>query len=171
MTDEIWKPISGFEGYFISNKGRVKSMRRNRELILKQYISSWSPYKFVTLTKDWKTNKRKTRYIHKLVLTAFVQERPDGMECCHKDGNPLNNNLDNLRWDTHHNNCMDKVANGTGKLTNSDAARIHQLKKEGWVQNDIAELYNVSKGNVSSILNGRIFKDVYRLVSGSDVKL
>jgi len=34
------------------------------------------------------------------------------MECCHEDGNPANNRLDNLRWDTHSANCKEKQRHG-----------------------------------------------------------
>jgi hypothetical protein len=32
---------------------------------------------------------------------------------CHNDGNPLNNKLDNLRWDTFLNNSLDMIKHGT----------------------------------------------------------
>lgn len=48
-----------------------------------------------------------------VVLMAFVGPRPDGMECCHYDGNHRNNHLDNLRWDTHAANAADMKRHGT----------------------------------------------------------
>lgn len=35
------------------------------------------------------------------------------MECCHNDGNPSNNIVENLRWDTHSGNMMDRTLHGT----------------------------------------------------------
>jgi len=35
------------------------------------------------------------------------------MEACHNDGNNLNNELENLRWDTHKNNIGDSIIHGT----------------------------------------------------------
>ena len=51
------------------------------------------------------------KYIHRLVLEAFVGPCPNGAEGCHWDDNPLNNNLENLRWDTRSANRQDAVRN------------------------------------------------------------
>lgn len=51
--------------------------------------------------------KLKTRPLPHLILEAFVGPRPPGLEACHNDGNPLNNRLGNLRWDTHESNMED----------------------------------------------------------------
>lgn len=46
--------------------------------------------------------------IHKLVLEAFVGERPSGMQACHGNGDKTDNRLVNLRWDTVKANHRDK---------------------------------------------------------------
>lgn len=106
------------------------------------------------MTKDWRklknrannggymgcqlTRKNKCYHfsIHIAVLTAFVGERPEGMQGCHNDGNKSNNTLDNLRWDTPKNNHKDRESHGTGtfgegnpnaKLNNNDVAKIKRL--------------------------------------------
>jgi hypothetical protein len=35
------------------------------------------------------------------------------MECCHYDGDPANNRVGNLRWDTRSSNNLDAVRHGT----------------------------------------------------------
>ena len=52
--------------------------------------------------------KKKMRLAHRLVLEAFVGPCPQGQEACHRDGNAANNELSNLRWDTHLANCQDR---------------------------------------------------------------
>ncbi len=54
-------------------------------------------------------------YVHVLVLTAFRGHCPAGMEGCHNDGDPKNNRLSNLRWDTHSANQKDGFRHGTMK--------------------------------------------------------
>lgn len=54
----------------------------------------------------------KNKYIHRLVLEAFVGPCPDGMEALHSDGNKTNNNVDNLRWGTPSENNRDIVKHG-----------------------------------------------------------
>src|SRR4051812_31439367 len=39
-----------------------------------------------------------TFLVHRLIMEAFVGPRPDGLQCCHGDGNPANNAISNLRW-------------------------------------------------------------------------
>lgn len=46
--------------------------------------------------------------VHHMVLEAFVGPRPMNTEGCHADGCSKNNRLDNLRWDTHSANELDK---------------------------------------------------------------
>lgn len=52
------------------------------------------------------------RKVHRLVLEAFVGPRPDAYQGCHYDGDPTNNRLDNLRWDTASANNKDRVRHG-----------------------------------------------------------
>ena len=42
------------------------------------------------------------------------------MEGCHNDGNPLNNRLENLRWDTHLENCRDTIRHGRSVQKNRE---------------------------------------------------
>lgn len=60
---------------------------------------------------------RKRHYSgHRLVYEAFVGPIPKGMVCCHSDGNPRNNRVDNLRVDTQRANIADKKAHGTHQV-------------------------------------------------------
>lgn len=45
--------------------------------------------------------------VGRVVLLALVGPCPEGMECCHFDGDPFNNDLANLRWDTSYGNAQD----------------------------------------------------------------
>jgi hypothetical protein len=54
--------------------------------------------------------------VHRLILETFIGLRPDGMECCHADGNRANNALANLRWDTPQANAADAIRHGTKPL-------------------------------------------------------
>jgi len=109
---ENWKPMPGYEGiYEVSDLGEIKSLARMR----KSKNGCLCPVKEKLLTKVPLRNgrlivllcnniKKTNAYVHRLVLEAFVGPCPDGMECCHNDGDRTNNRLENLRWDTHKNN-------------------------------------------------------------------
>ena len=133
---EDWLPVPGYEGlYDVSDLGRVRSidrlvprdsggrMRIQRGRILKQGMRG--RYQCVTLCLDGKTERFS---VHRLVLLAFRGECPPGMEACHHDDDPLNNRLDNLRWDTKSANSLDRIRNGNFELRGSpavNAAKTH----------------------------------------------
>lgn len=52
------------------------------------------------------------RFVHHLVLEAFVGPRPEGMRGLHRDDNPFNNSVGNLYWGTAQDNAFDRVRNG-----------------------------------------------------------
>lgn len=99
---EIWKPCVGYAGYEVSNLGNVRSEKQ----ILSPATGSHG-YLQVQLRRG------NVRTVHSLVLEAFVGPRPKGMEACHSDGNKLNVNLENLRWDLPKGNAEDKRRHGT----------------------------------------------------------
>lgn len=121
---EIWKPVVGYEGiYEVSNMGRVKSLERrvpsgegrtrlNKERILKPGINRGT-HQYVNLSnKQNPDDKAISRYVHQLVMEAFVGPRPKGMHVCHWNDNGLDNRLSNLRYDTPSGNAYDRVRNG-----------------------------------------------------------
>nr|WP_232111245.1 HNH endonuclease signature motif containing protein [Nocardia wallacei] len=55
---------------------------------------------------------RKLRTAHSLVAEAFIGPRPEGLQVCHNDGDPTNNMLANLRYDTPSENQTDIVRHG-----------------------------------------------------------
>lgn len=112
MEEEIWKDIPGYEGrYQVSNLGRVKSlaretftgvyMRQLPETVKIPQKHNNGNYRSVVLSKE---GKKTTRLIHRLVAEAFIPNPDDKPEIDHKDGDPTNNNANNLRWVTHKEN-------------------------------------------------------------------
>jgi len=153
---EEWRNVVGFEGlYEISNHGNVRSLKTGK--IKNQTINKKDNRPFLNL---WKENKQKIMRPHKLVLEAFVGICPQGMECCHNDGNTLNNHIDNLRWDTHTNNIHDRIKHGTtnrGERCGTSKLALEQvisIRKDDRLQRIIAEEYGVKQSLISRIKNG-----------------
>ena len=118
---EVWKPVPGYEGlYEVSDQGRVRSL--DRDITQKSRWGTW-----FTLRKKGKLlrpgrmpqghqsvalGRRNSQCVHKLVLMAFVGPAPDRHECCHNNGDPSDNRLENLRWGTRRENILDAVKHG-----------------------------------------------------------
>ncbi|MCD2193485.1 NUMOD4 motif-containing HNH endonuclease [Actinomycetospora endophytica] len=105
--EENWKPIPGFPGYLASDLGQLRGRKGG---ILAQQIDEHG-YHRITL-RDARGRSR-TRFVHNVILEAFVSLRPAKLDGCHNDGDQDNNALTNLRWDTRSANTYDKVRHGT----------------------------------------------------------
>lgn len=98
---EIWRNISGYPNYQVSNKGRVKSLsndKTRKEKILKP-IKHKNGYLIINLCKNGKFKHMK---VHRLVAVAFVQNNSlFNTEINHLDENKENNCASNLEWCEH----------------------------------------------------------------------
>lgn len=163
---EIWKPVPGYEKeYMVSNKGRVKSltrliMRSNgwpqtiKERILKLSLDEWG-YPQVRLSG-------RTFKVHRLMSMTFLGERPDGHVVRHKDGNPQNNEVDNLEYGTPSQNVLDcyryrGYLSKDQKLMPDDVIEIRKRLDDGEMGADLAREFNVSQQNICDIKNYRTF--------------
>jgi len=136
MTQEQWRPILDYEGiYEVSNLGRVRSLSRYRSNGRQLSGRVLRPgrigrgYRVVSLCYD---GEGQTRRIHRLVLEAFVSPCPEGKECAHLDGDPSNNQLENLAWVTEKENSHHRIKHGTGgwKLTVKRVRKIRRLYRK-----------------------------------------
>ena len=113
---EIFKDIKGYEGlYKVSNLGRVKSLKWNKEKILKGAFD-YQGYRFVSLNKD---RVQKTSKIHPMVAEAFLGHKRDGtlkIVVDHIDGDNKNNKLSNLQLVSNRTNVSKDRTNGTSKF-------------------------------------------------------
>lgn len=124
-----WLPVSGYDGYQVSDAGQVMSFRRSRKGKLLKPIPATGGYLVVKLNH---ANNRKL--IHRLVLEAFIGPCPDGMEACHNNGNPADNRLSNLRWDTKSANAFDRTRHGHSQRSKTacPAGHPYDTKNTRW---------------------------------------
>lgn len=106
--NEVWKPIPDYDGYEVSNKGRVRSNKYGDWRVLKPRLKKRGYYS-VCLRRD---NKSRNFDIHYLVLLAFVGPRPESMFVCHLDHNPAHNCLSNLEYNTPSENNYQTIRAG-----------------------------------------------------------
>ena len=120
--EAVWRDIVGSEGvYEVSSHGRVRSIPRvvhrpgGSDLPVQGRILSLNGNSRGYLRAElWRNNRRKRHFVHRLVAVTFIGDDPgDGLDVCHNDGNHLNNQVSNLRWDTRSANMKDRIKHGT----------------------------------------------------------
>lgn len=180
---ERWLPIGDWPGYDVSDFGRVRSswgaglvkgVGRGRRTLgcdwkLKAQATAKSGHKMVSLTRNH-TRDEMTFRVHRLVLEAFVGPCPEGMECCHNDGNPANNHVSNLRWDTNQSNQIDKLkhgVSGVAKLGPDDIPAIWSRLVAGESGAKIGRDYLVSTATISMIRSGVTWSHITSQLQGS----
>jgi hypothetical protein len=162
-----WKAIDQSPGYEVSDAGEIRSWLPWRGTPVPRVlrVNVVNGYAQVVI----RTNGRRVyRYVHHLVLEAFVGERPSGTECCHANDDALDNRLSNLRWGTPRENADDLIRNGSRRGENSHAAKlreadvrcIRRLLAEGYSQRQIAAMYGVGKSIVGSIKRGEAWSHI-----------
>lgn len=134
MTEEIWKPVVGYEGrYEVSNLGRVRSVDHKytrphfrtgapteysvKGRVIYQYCKKDTTTYNVRLSKGPTV---KTHAVHRLVAQAFIPNPDNLPEVNHMDENRHNNRADNLEWCTgdynlHYGTHIDRSAAGHWK--------------------------------------------------------
>lgn len=97
---------------------------------IKNLSFTGSGYLFVGLSKNGIPYPKD---VHRIVATHFIPN-PENKKCVnHKDGNKLNNCVDNLEWCTYSENITHAMKNGLTKLNGGDNpyARGVVIEKEG----------------------------------------
>ena len=143
MNEEI-REIPGFEGYYVSDQGRMLSIRKTKSGETKIRPLSIDKEKMtVRLRKDNKTISFK---IARLVAEAFLPEPSDGRKRVkHKDGNPLNNRVSNLRWEG---------------LTRREVKEIRNMLNGDYTMGEISRKFNINRTHIKRIRDFEIWKEV-----------
>jgi len=100
------------------------------------------------------------------VLLAFVGPCPDGLEACHENGDCTNDAPDNLRWDTHSANLLDRRKHGTnvqGEMVNTaklSADDVIEIRRIGKPLKQHALKHKVSVALISAILKRKVWQHV-----------
>jgi mRNA-degrading endonuclease HigB of HigAB toxin-antitoxin module len=120
---ELWKPLKDFENYYeVSSQGRIKRLRS--KILSTKALSSGYPC-FSICINGTQITQRVHVSVAKTFLNDFYQE---GFVVNHKDGNKLNNNVENLEWISVYENNKHSIDTG---LKGYKAIAILQFDTEG----------------------------------------
>lgn len=161
MTEEIWKPVVGYEGFYeVSSFGNIKSLSGNHfkdDRVIKTFLST-SGYPSCGLSK---MRVRTLFMVHTIVAISFLNHKPNGhtLVVDHINGDRTDNRVENLRIVSHRYNSSsgfrkDRINMSSKfpgvylyKATGKWAASINSNKKLhhiGYYDNEIEahEAYN-----------------------------
>ena len=167
-STEIWKDIPGYEGrYQASTAGRIRSVDHRVRLVAHgKETTRLSPGRVLRPGRCKSGHvsvvlghKAHGSPVHQLIMLTFVGPVPEGCEVCHNDGNPANNALENLRYDTRSENIKDVVRQGGRwrKLSADDVRAIRRRLNDGEPGSAIARDFEISHQQISHIKHGRAF--------------
>jgi hypothetical protein len=169
LHGEYWKPILGYEGiYEVSNLSRVKSLPKVKGRYLQKDSHILSPkinrdgYFCYCLQKE---KNKKHLQMQRLMAINFIPNPQNLPQVNHKDGNKLNNLIENLEWCTCQENVrhawntglhkpMNRMDNGNTILVPEQVIEIKRLRDTGKTYFEIAKIFDISFGHVGKICRG-----------------
>lgn len=140
--DEEYRTVLENPRYEVSNLGNI----RNKETgwNLKPQLTN-TGYHRVCLTND--DGSHHSYQVHRLAAHAFFnQDDIQGLEVNHKDGNKINNDIDNLEWVTPSENVRHAFETGLIKIT-EETGRKHK------------EIFRKIYPPVKCLENGKVYPD------------
>jgi len=159
--------------YYVTDEGRVTSVKWNKVRILQPRCRANSNYLLVNLSAEGEVS---THYVHALVIEAFYGVKPTReWQTRHLDGDANNNSLSNLHLGTAWDNAQDRIKHGTWARGESVGTAKLTRRKVQWVKDlyaasqagnsnvnlritDLAEIFDVSRTSISNIINDRTWR-------------
>lgn len=151
--------------YLINREGKVYS------LISKKLISQRLDRYGYLRCNLYRNQKQVTITVHRLVAMAFLPNPNNLPEVNHKDGNKLNNHIDNLEWVTTSENqkhafriglSKPKIGekNPAAKYTKEDVIKVCKLLKQGFGNAEIVKTTGYSRSFVEKIKYGECWTHI-----------
>lgn len=107
--DAEYRAVAGGK-LMVSDKGDVFRVENGGEYHASIHFTSRN--KRYAATTYYRNGKQLRVYVHRLVAEAFIPN-PNNYPCInHKDGNPRNNNVENIEWCTYKQNIQHAYATG-----------------------------------------------------------
>ena len=142
--------------YLVSNTGEIKGVKTGK---IRSKNINHEGYYYVSVSLGSKDNKAYIK-IHRAVAETFLDNINNYPIINHKDGNKLNNNINNLEYCTYKQNANHAVENNL--MTNEHVCKKIKNITTGIIYNSITEAakiynpdnYKNGKKNISNVLCG-----------------
>ena len=163
-TQKVWKVVPNYDDYYVSNDGKVLSIKNGTHRVMKQRQNK-DGHLYVWLY-DGQGNQKKM-YVHRLVLMAWVGLPQEGQECRHLNDIPTDNRLENLTWGSRLENVEDKRRNGgmrygvnapIHKLNDKKVIDIRKRYAMGESARNLAKENGVAHNTILTIVKGNKWK-------------
>jgi len=168
LEEEEFRVILGYEGYSVSNYGRVISLKRTkvRKDRLLNPFNHQAGYKIVALRKDNITTKFS---VHRLVAKTFIPNTENKPQVNHLNGIRHDNRVENLEWCTNQENAIHAFSilprnkafgerMGSNVLKEQQVHEIRSLLKKGHSRMCLSRLYKVGGSTIQAIDIGKSWK-------------
>lgn len=139
------KEIKRYEGYEITEDGRIWSNKTNR--YLKPSKDKDGYYK-VILSKN---GDQKQFFVHRLVAEAYIENPENKRTVDHIDGDINNNHYTNLQWATHH----EQNENYHWKKAKTKLIVCEETNKIYFGITEAHKILGVNMGHMSECCNGK----------------
>ena len=155
-NNKLIKEFVQNKNYDIRKDGHIFSKKTGKEI---GFIRS-DGYKYISFS-----HKSKLK-IHRIIWCLYGDtELSEHLVINHKDGNKLNNSIDNLEQVSQAYNNLHAfrilkrpAVIGNCKINKKQAEEIRKLHNEGWTYLMLMEKYNVGKTTISYVINKKIWK-------------
>lgn len=148
-----WLPIPGWEGYYeASDCGQIRSLDRPSVTHLGgRYVRRGKQLKQIVISNGYchvelyAPGRHLRTLWHRIILLTFAGVPLEHASVgCHKDDDPGNNRLDNLRWDDQSGNIHDSVAHGNHRNTR----KVTCKRKHEFVGKNLVVAVNIDKHGI-----------------------
>lgn len=174
LEGEQWRAIEGYAGYLASNYGRVKSFWGKEPRILKPQLQNG--YLSVRIKVG---GKKKHRYIHISVATAFLPNPENKPEVNHDDGHHMNCTVGNLYWSTSSENKKHAVRTGLipsgidrpdAKFKDEETVRYIRDNPDNLTIKQLAEKFVANEKTIKRVQRGKTYQNAGGVIREPKVK-